>query len=1031
MKSLSRPLGLLLAFAISGTSATAQTATFTQAPSKTKVTQRVVTLPHTTRISVDANAGDSDAASFEASTSADGRFVAFASDATNLVSSDSNGFADVFVRDRDPDGNGTFDEGNAITVRVSLSHLAGESDGASGAPLISADGRHVAFESSATNLVGSDLNGFADVFVHDRDPDGNGTMDEGNGVTTLLSQSTTGAAANAPSTLDDISADGRFVLFSSTSSGLVGADANGVSDVFACDRDPGANGVFDEGDATTSRVSLSAAGAEANGACSAGSLSDNGRHVAFESLATNLVPNDTNSLGDIFARDRDPDGNGAFDEAADTTMRLSTASGGVQANGASFRPELSADGRHLVFDSMASNLVGDFNGMSDVFVRDRDMDLDGQFDQGNGLTWRVSTPDFSSDGDGPSLGASISADGRFVAFESKASNLITGDFNQGQWHAYAYDRDLDENGLFDKPNRRGIWRLSLDCRSQAFGENHRVQISALGDHVVFESSDPQLVAGDGNQATDIFARPIQEAAGAKRWYRDGDFDGYGDEFDFVLNCRKPLGFAGQSGDCDDSNGSIHPGALDIPDDAFIDSNCDGIDGDLDGAIFVSPLGSDAWTGAIDQPMATLSAAIAAAQSSGKDVYVAAGTYAEANTLDIANGVSIFGGFDPINWTRGGAGTCQLLVSDSIAMEADGISTQTVVDSLTVVGSHAQSPGQSAYALLVSNSPSLMLRNCNLQAGNGTPGTNGSAIGGTAAPGGEGELGDPGCKDGNFGCASSCSQPQGGDGGTSAGGFPGGRGGHSGFSDDEGEDGLNGFGPLAGSGGLGAPIGQGNWDPPSQYWGAAGVAGHDGNPGPAGSGNYTSIGYQTVAGSDGLSTGNPGSGGGGGGGGGGDPGAFACENYGGGGGGGGGGGAGGQEGGGGTSGGGSFAVYLWNSDLIAENCLLQTSNGGVGGSGGNGQYGGPGGAGAVDGFSAGNMYGNNQEYGSNGAKGGDGGAGGRGGHGGGGAGGPSIGVFSGGTSMPTLISVTYMLGSAGLGGISLGNPGPDGLQQSVL
>src|SRR5205823_5466864 len=218
--------------------------------------------------------------SFAPAISADGRFVAFPSEATNLVPGDTNGVTDVFVRDR---RTGT-------TERVSVSSAGAEANGTSFTPAISADGRFVAFSSDATNLVGRDTNGAVDVFVNDRMT----------GMTERVSVDSTGAQANAASIeqfCPALSGDGRFVAFESDATNLVPGDTNGVADVF----------VHDRLTATTERVSVDSAGAQANDKSDFPAISADGSVVAFVSTASNLVPDDTNVCGSFMTPGSCPD----------------------------------------------------------------------------------------------------------------------------------------------------------------------------------------------------------------------------------------------------------------------------------------------------------------------------------------------------------------------------------------------------------------------------------------------------------------------------------------------------------------------------------------------------------------------------------------------------------------------------------------------------------------------------------------------------------------------------------------------------
>ena len=310
------------------------------------------------------------------SISADGRYVAFSSDASNLVSGDSNGFTDIFVRDTLM---------NTIT-RVSTVSLGAQANGGSNYPSISADGRYVTFSSGAANLVPGDGNVAWDIFIKDTQTD----------TTTMASTAFGGPQGNNPSNYPSISADGRYVAFSSSATNLVSGDGNGFTDVFVKNTLTGA----------ITRVSTASGGTEGDAASSNGdmpSISADGRYVAFSSSATNLVSGDSNNNSDVFVKDT----------LTNNTTRISTASGGAQANSSSQSPTISADGNYVAFDSAANNLVsGDGNSLPDVFVKD----------VRTGVTTRVSIASGGAEGTGGySFRPSISADGRYVVFSSTAS----------------------------------------------------------------------------------------------------------------------------------------------------------------------------------------------------------------------------------------------------------------------------------------------------------------------------------------------------------------------------------------------------------------------------------------------------------------------------------------------------------------------------------------------------------------------------------------------------------------------------------
>ncbi|MEQ8763120.1 MAG: calcium-binding protein [Planctomycetota bacterium] len=407
----------------------------------------------TWRVSVDSSGGEANAASNGHVLSGDGRLVAFQSLATNLVAGDTNGKIDIFVHDRS----------TKATKRVSVGSFGAEANDLSEAASVSFDGGLVAFQSSATNLVEGDTNGKIDIFVHDRTTR----------TTRLINVSSSGQQADGRSYSPAISGDGRFVAFSSFATNLVIGDTNGLTDVFVHDLQTG----------TTTRVSVDSSGGEANG--HSGSLelsiSHDGRFIAFPSEATNLVPGDTNGSRDVFVHDRE----------TGTTTRVTVDSLGNEANGLSFNPVLSGDGRYVAYDSEADNLVvGDANQVRDVFVRDRQ----------TSTTTRVSVGTSGVEGNGVSLRPSISADGRFIAFHSVATNLAPG--NTSQLKSDIFRRDL----------QTGTTTL-LSITSPGINTTQgcsNASISANGRFVAFSSSDDSLAPGDSNQERDIFVRDTLE-----------------------------------------------------------------------------------------------------------------------------------------------------------------------------------------------------------------------------------------------------------------------------------------------------------------------------------------------------------------------------------------------------------------------------------------------------------------------------------------------------------------------------------------
>jgi Tol biopolymer transport system component len=373
--------------------------------------------------------------------SSDGRFVAFDSEAPNLVAGDTNGVRDVFVRDRVA----------GTTERVSVTNGGAQANGESLMGAISSDGRFVAFDSEAPNLVAGDTNRKSDVFVRDRVA----------GTTERVSIGRRGAQANEDSSVGAISADGRFVAFESDATNLVAGGMNQLNGIFVRDRVAG----------TTERVSVASGGAPANNDSSWPWISADGRFVVFDSFASNLVVGDTNRKGDVFVRDR----------AAGTTERVSVATGGAQANdesGISVRAA-SADGRFVGFESDATNLVaGDTNGVRDVFVRDRVA----------GTTERVDIGRGGAQANLESLMGAISADGRFVVFDSEAPNLVADDTN-GRWDVFVRDR------VAGTTERASV----ANGGAQANDGSDWSSISADGRFVAFGSDATNLVVGDTNR----------------------------------------------------------------------------------------------------------------------------------------------------------------------------------------------------------------------------------------------------------------------------------------------------------------------------------------------------------------------------------------------------------------------------------------------------------------------------------------------------------------------------------------------------
>lgn len=411
----------------------------------------------TERVSVSPTGADGnghsppeDGASYsQPSVSSDGRYVAFVSDATNLVP-DTNANTDVFVRDVQAN----------TTTRVSVSTFNAQGNGISRAPSISADGRFVAFESDATNLVSGDDNGTWDVFVRDRTA----------GTTKLVSAAPDGTPGNGCSFQPSISDDGKVISFTSTATDLVASDLNGTWDVF----------VRDLVTSSTSVASLDTAGLQsAEGSSSEPSTSSDGRYVAFTSMAR-LVPEDTTCYADVYVRDR----------VAGTTVRASVGEWSAQGNEQSRFAALSGDGTRVLFISMASNLVMfDTNGQWDAFLRDL-------------ATGKTSRVDLTADGKQPVAGimiygpGSISGDGKRVAFTTGAK--LTSDDTDYLMDVYV--RNLSTGSIY-RASVRDVGSAPYVVHSSALPA-----LSGSGLKVAFASDDPYIVPGDDNAKRDVFVR---------------------------------------------------------------------------------------------------------------------------------------------------------------------------------------------------------------------------------------------------------------------------------------------------------------------------------------------------------------------------------------------------------------------------------------------------------------------------------------------------------------------------------------------
>ena len=326
---------------------------------------------------VEGNAGSS---STVFSVSADGNLIVFRSFADNLVAGDNNNFGDIFVRDVNA----------GTTERVSLNTAGDEANSFSSAPSISPNGNRVAFSSNATNLSPDDLNTVNDIFLRDLSTD-----------TTLLVTIPFSGSGLSVGGLAGLSSDGRYVAFIGPAVGLAPGGSGGFSHVYVRDM----QAPFSE------KINLDINGNQANQSSNGPvAISPDGSEVTYASGASLQVAGDTNGTHDVFIAD----------VATKLSERVSIDSNGVEANGFSTSPAMSADGRYVAFQSDATSLVTDNNGVRDVFVHDRV----------TGTTTRVSEDKDGVEANGQSaFDQSMSGDGRYVAFRTDASNLVSNDNN--------------------------------------------------------------------------------------------------------------------------------------------------------------------------------------------------------------------------------------------------------------------------------------------------------------------------------------------------------------------------------------------------------------------------------------------------------------------------------------------------------------------------------------------------------------------------------------------------------------------------
>ncbi|MBL9139197.1 MAG: S8 family serine peptidase [Verrucomicrobiales bacterium] len=408
----------------------------------------------------------------DAVVSADGRWVAFGSQATNLVAGDREGFRDIFLADRQT--------GDIVRVSQTPAGVGAAAD--SGAVVISADGRFVAFVCSAGNLTSGDSNGQDDVFLWDR---------ETRQIELVSVRQGTRNSGNAGSDSMSISADGQIVVFASDASNLVTSDTNQARDVFVRDRSRN----------TTERVSVTSTGSQARGGSESPSVSADGRYVAFHSGANNLVLPDGNQAWDVFVRDR-------------TAGRTEGVS--LTGDGDSVFPVISGDGRFVLYHSLADNLDGQTSDdWLAVFLYDREAKR----------TLRISRAPGSATSTGNSYADALSADGRFATVTTESVDVAPGGA-PGFFRAFLYDRLTDTLGPI----------AVSDAGRSADDSAFYTRLSADGRILVFTSYGANLTPDDGNGVSDVFVLdrgPSRPDLGTRAG-SEGTWAGLG-----ILNSRYP------------------------------------------------------------------------------------------------------------------------------------------------------------------------------------------------------------------------------------------------------------------------------------------------------------------------------------------------------------------------------------------------------------------------------------------------------------------------------------------------------------
>jgi dipeptidyl aminopeptidase/acylaminoacyl peptidase len=400
------------------------------------------------RISLDSNGNEGNDESDFSNISSNGQYAVFQSYANNLVTSDTNGKVDIFTKN--------LATGSTALISSDSSGIIGNNNSVN--PTISPNGRYVVFQSSATNLVTGDTNNMTDVFMKDTQT----------GITTLISSDSAGVIGNNYSGSPVISLNGQYVVFYSTANNLVTGDTNNAVDIFMKNTQTG----------VTTLISSNSTGIIGNTGSSDPAISSDGRYIAFNSTANNLVTGDTNGRSDIFIKDT---------QTGITTL-VSSDSAGTIGNNNSNSLAISSDGRYVAFSSYATNLIaGDTNNATDIFLKDTQ----------TGVTTLVSSDSAGVIQNNTSYTPKVSSDGRYVVFTSESTNLVSGDTNGG-------------SDIYLKDTQTGVTTLISSNSAGTIGNNasYNPAISLNNQYIVFTSYADNLVTGDTNSTSDIFCKDI-------------------------------------------------------------------------------------------------------------------------------------------------------------------------------------------------------------------------------------------------------------------------------------------------------------------------------------------------------------------------------------------------------------------------------------------------------------------------------------------------------------------------------------------